>query len=337
MPTRSGLRYAANVRYVRRARRLGRARGLISYGKALRYGGYGLAAYAAVGLTRGVAWKLRKTARARAWRARRQHRGVRHTHTSIQEVHRFENEIAGTVINHILHPFGTFTDAPMLKPMKNIQGEKFDIRLDLTRHMFEDAGAIDPNACKIDIAGIAIDIELVNKDIFNDIYVRTAITRLKNIHHDTNITESTGEGSIDDEYFQDPHDKCKRWDFDAALDHKKYTDDAKIRMKINRANHAVYHDRVILLGRKPDDNGLTPIVQKGYDKNRRKMAIRWFPKGGYRMEILHDGDTKKSWMNTRLCFRMWAIRKKILGHYESWVAEPIDYKIRIKVYYRKVT
>lgn len=345
--TRSGKVYRSTASYARRRsagrviagqrRRMVILRGRARLARGLRYGGYGLAAYYGVGLARGAAWKLRTTARNRAWRSRRQNRGVRHTHNSIQEVHRFLNETSASWINHLKHPFGTFTTAPVFKPMKNNQGEKFDVRLDLTRHMFEDVGKIDTDACQVDISGIAIDIELVNPDILNDVYVRTAVTRLKNIGHDIDINDESVPG-IDDEYFQDPHDKCKKWDFDAEMNQERYADDCKISMKLNRAKHSVYHDRVILLGRgdAAATGGLAPVVQRGYDKNRRKITIRWFPKGGYRMKILHDGDTKKSWMDTRLVFRMWAVRKKILGHHEQWTAEDMSYKIRVKTYFKKV-
>lgn len=303
--------------------------------------GYASAAYLGVGLARGVSWKMRNAARNRKLLSRRVYRGTRETRKSIQEIARFTNQTTGNLINHVFHPFADFTSAPEFKAIRPDSTDSWAVDFDITRQLFSDttstgeskAPEIQANQnCKVDVAGIYMTIELVNDDPDTDLYVRTLLYRRR----PGGSNGTTNTDILNDEFFQDPYDPCKKWDFNSKMNHLKYNDMAKIKLKLNKNRHAVYHDRTILLGRAADTGGLNKIVQKQFDGNRRCLKIKWFPKGGFRFTLNQDGDNFKTWFEERIYFRMFAMRKKILAHHDSYTPQPINYKIRNVIYYKKV-
>lgn len=345
---RSGLSYAYGAR--RRISRYTRNRILNTLNSGARYGArlplrYSAATLGAMAAYSGTRWALKRRARYRRFGRAIRMRPVRETKTDVQEIHRYYNEANNTWINHIKHWFGGAkpTDAPTLMP--NLPGttDNNKVHFDVFQHLFREDGVISPQDCSIDIKGMKFEIELGNRDYHEDIYVRTMLLRFKNPLPENFLPNQTGVfQSNSDEMFRDPYDKCKYLDFDANLPIESYKDDVKMSLKINKNRYAKYFDKVIKLGHRIDEGNVVVRARRDFNTaNKRKLVIRWFPKGGYRFRIAMDGNDKKNWMEQRIQFLMFACRKSILGQTDAYGTSTdspaeIDYKIRYTIYFKKV-
>lgn len=285
----------------------------------------------------------RKTARFRASRYSTYiPRGIRETKQEVQEIHRFQRDIDDTWVNHVTHPFTELSSAPQLVPNRPNTGDNHYVGFDVTRHLFNTDGIMNNTDCSIDVKGIKFTIELENPDLSNEIYVRTLLLRNKNPQR---MTPAANE--LEDELFQDPHDKCKRLDFDVQLatsGENSYDENAKMKMSINRVRRAVYHDKVIKIGHNMNVNsdGTGEVVtniapRRGYQSNnQRKIVIRWFPKGGFRFKVGMDGESRKTHMDQIIHFMMFAEKKGFLSETKSYTPEELNYKVKTQIWYKKV-
>ena len=325
-----------------RLERVAARRGMLGrFGKYLpyaRYAGAGVVAY------KGVRWAMRKAARHRRFNTKRViPRSPRETKTEIQEVHRFYNQITQAWYNHITHPFGSFTSAPQLITNAPASTDAYNVSFDITEHLFTNtSGFMNNEDCSIDIRGIKFIIELENPSLNDEIYVRTLLLMNKNAAgiRTGNTTD------LQDELFQDHHDKCKRLDFDANLPTAgagAYTENAKMKMKINRIRKSVYHDRVLKIGhnmdvKNTDGDIVTNIApRRGFmNNNQRRLIINWFPKGGFRFKVAMDGANRKNHMEQCLQFMMFAEKKQFLNESKTFTPTELNYKLKTQIWYKKV-
>jgi len=196
-------------------------------------------------------------------------------------------------------------------------------------------GIMNPNDCSIDLAGYTMEIEVENTDQMHDLYLRTSILRVKGTPDKTAGTDH----SIKDELFQDPFDKCKKWDPSSTLDEKRYNDTFYITAKYNKDVVTTLRNRVAILPHKIEysENANTVNRARGdFMRHKRKLVFKWFPRGGVRLKVALDGDSKKDHMQQQIYFLMHAQRKSVMGAHDVYTPQEINYKIKIRAYFKKV-
>jgi len=295
-------------------------------------------------------YNMRKSARVRTKRQGRlvRHRGIRETKTEVQEIHRFLRAEDGVWDSHRTHANGETAIAQLITNKPNT-ADAHHIKFDVTQHLFANTTNIMNNQdCSIDVSGIKFTIDIENPSTNDEIYVRTLLLMNKNAAGGANDTAAVALAAMDlqDELFQDPHDKCKRLDFNDILPthgDNSYPENAKMKMPINKVRRSVYHDRVVKVGhdmRRLNGDGtinFNVTARKSWQtSNQRRIVIKWFPRGGFRFKVAMDGENRKTHMEQILQFMMFTEKKAFMSETKPYTPTELNFKIRAQLWYKRV-
>lgn len=262
-------------------------------------------------------------------------RNPRETKVALQEIHNYLDYRNNTWVNHVFHNKHTNT-APDLKPntINSASNNRYRLTYDVSNRFLEEDGIMNPEDCSIDVAGFTMEIELENTDEMNDIYVRMSLFKLKG----TQDAPIKDDGLLD-ELFQDPYDKCKKHDFNKALDEKSFGDMFYITSRYNKDKLLTLNDKVVKIPHKVNYGETTNASNRArvdFQRHKRKIIFKWYPPGGMRFKLAMDGEQKKEYMQQHVIFMMHAQRKSVMGAHDDYTPLQIPYKMKIRTYFKKV-